>query len=97
MLKKSLPKDLKIDKTKVITYKCPFNGVSQIYDYKKKTTRIIFGPDLVTLLPDEQFTISFLSGKTPKVPGQVRTLSILKGPTFSTDIVIVETADHARL
>ncbi len=49
------------------------------------------------LTPDEQFTVSVLSGSTPKVPGKVRTLNIYQGPTYSTDMVVVETSDHARL
>jgi len=68
-LTKNLPKEIKINKKHVITYKCPFNGISQVYDYKSKKSRVVFGPDLVMLQPDEQFTISYLSGKTPKVPG----------------------------
>jgi hypothetical protein len=29
----------------------------QIYDYKKKKSRILFGPDLVILGPSEEFTL----------------------------------------
>jgi major vault protein len=47
--------------------------------------------------PDEQFTILSLSGGTPKVPKQLNVLALLLGPRFSTDVVVVETADHARL
>lgn len=38
-----------------------------------------------------------LSGKTPKVPDIVQTLYVKLGPNFSTDEIIVETTDHARL
>jgi major vault protein len=38
-----------------------------------------------------------LSGQTPKVPKQINIISMLLGPRFSTDVVVVETADHARL
>jgi len=82
---------------KLVTYKCPFNAAVQVYDYKKRSSRVIIGPALVVLGPDEQFTVSYLSGKTPKVPGRVRTLHLLLGPVFSTDVVEVETSDHARL
>eukprot|EP01022_Parablepharisma_sp_SALTPOND_P019222 TRINITY_DN324_c0_g1_i2.p2 TRINITY_DN324_c0_g1~~TRINITY_DN324_c0_g1_i2.p2 ORF type:complete len:830 (+),score=104.58 TRINITY_DN324_c0_g1_i2:3705-6194(+) len=82
---------------KLVTYKCPFNAAVQVYDYKEKKSRVVFGPNLVALLPDEQFTVTYLSGKTPKVPGRVKTLHLLLGPAFSTDVVEVDTSDHARL
>jgi major vault protein len=47
--------------------------------------------------PDESFTLNRLSGKTPKTPGVVKTLNIRLGPDFSSDIVEVDTADHAKL
>jgi len=47
--------------------------------------------------PDEQFTIISLSGDQPKRPHVIKALSLLLGPDFMTDIVIVETSDHARL
>jgi len=49
------------------------------------------------LQPDEQFTVTSLSGKTPKIQGVIKTLYIMMGPDFSTDIVKVETSDHAPL
>jgi len=58
---------------------------------------VIYGPDLIMLGPDEQFTVLSLSGNTPKVPKQLNVLALLLGPRFSTDVVVVETADHARL
>jgi major vault protein len=85
------------EKHKLVSFKCPFNAAVQVYDYRKKISRVEFGPKLVSLEPDEQFTMSSLSGSTPKVPGKIKTLYILLGPTFSTDIVKVETSDHARL
>ena len=82
----------------LVAFKVPYNNVVQIYDYKSKKARVSFGPDLVMLNPDEQFTVNYLSGGTPKVPGKVRSLYISLGPTFSTDkIDSVETSDHARL
>jgi major vault protein len=47
--------------------------------------------------PDEQFTIVSLSGDTPKKPHVLKILALQLGPRFSTDVVVVETADHARL
>jgi major vault protein len=38
-----------------------------------------------------------LSGGKPKRPGVIETVSVLLGPDFSTDIVIVESSDHASL
>ncbi len=82
----------------VVTFRVAYNNVVQIYDYKMKKSRVVFGPDLVMLNPDEQFTVNYLSGGTPKVPGRVKSLYISLGPTFSTDkIDQVETSDHARL
>lgn len=44
------------DLTRVITFRTPHNSAVQIYDYKSKTARVVLGPDLVMLGPDEQFT-----------------------------------------
>lgn len=85
------------DKRKVITYKCPFNQAVQVYDYKKKQSRVVLGPELVLLAPDEQFTVSVLSGGKPKKPGVIKTISVQLGPDFTTDILVVETSDHTRL
>jgi len=47
--------------------------------------------------PDEHFTVISLSGEQPKRPNVIKSLGLLLGPDFMTDVVIVETADHARL
>jgi len=57
----------------------------------------VFGPELVMLGPDEQFTLLSLSGGKPKQPNQIKSLCLLLGPDFCTDIITIETADHARL
>eukprot|EP00300_Choanocystis_sp_HF-7_P012318 c17840_g2_i1.p1 GENE.c17840_g2_i1~~c17840_g2_i1.p1 ORF type:complete len:848 (+),score=234.53 c17840_g2_i1:27-2546(+) len=85
------------DKTRVVTFRVPHNAAVQIYDFKAKRARIVFGPELVMLGPDEQFTQISLSGGKPKKPNQIRSLVLLLGPDFMTDIVTVETSDHARL
>ncbi len=85
------------DKTRVVTYRVPHNAAVQIYDYKEKKARVVFGPELVMLGPDEQFTQLSLSGGKPKRPNVIRSLCLLLGPDFCTDIITVETADHARL
>jgi major vault protein len=85
------------DKSKVVAYRVPHNACVQIYDYKSKKARIIFGPELVMLGPDEQFTTLNLSGEKPKVPNKIRSICLLLGPEFSSDIVTIESSDHARL
>ncbi|KAK7478267.1 hypothetical protein BaRGS_00011281 [Batillaria attramentaria] len=85
------------DKTRVVSFRVPHNAAVQIYDYKEKKARVIFGPELVMLGPDEQFTLLSLSGGKPKKPNQIKALCLLLGPDFCTDIITVETADHARL
>jgi len=85
------------DKTRVVTFRAPHNSAVQIYDYKEKRSRVVFGPELVMLGPDEHFTVVSLSGDKPKRPHVIKALAMLLGPDFMTDIVIVETADHARL
>jgi len=85
------------DKTRVIAYKVPHNGATQVYDYKSRTSRVVFGPNLVLLGPDEQFTPVSLSGGKPKKPDMISSLHLMLGPDFMTDEIMVETADHARL
>jgi major vault protein len=85
------------DKTRVVTYRAPHNSAVQIYDYKNKQSRVVFGPELIMLGPDEHFSILSLSGDKPKRPHVIKALALMLGPDFMTDIVIVETADHARL
>lgn len=85
------------DKTRVVNFRVPHNAAVQIYDYKEKKARVIFGPELVMLGPDEQFTQLSLSGGKPKKPNMIKSLCLLLGPDFCTDIIVVETADHARL
>lgn len=90
-------KTTKRDKSKLVTYRVPHNACVQIYDYKAKKARIVFGPELVMLGPDEQFTLLSLSGSVPKKANQIQTLCLLLGPDFFTDVIVIETADHARL
>lgn len=81
----------------VVTYKCPFNACVQVFNYKHKASRIVFGPDLVTLGPDETITVNVLSGGKPKCPGRIKSLYIALGPDFTSDIIEVETSDHCRM
>ena len=85
------------DKTKAVVFHVPQNAAVQIHDYKERTARTVFGPDLVMLGPDEEFTVLSLSGGKPKRPHVIKALALLLGPDFMTDLFTVETSDHARL
>lgn len=85
------------DKTRVIVYRCPGNTAVQVYDYLRKAARVIFGPDLVVLGPHENFNVLSLSAGKPKKPNTLKTICLMLGPDFITDIIEVETSDHARL
>lgn len=43
----------KRNKSRLVTYRCPYNSAVQVYDYKRKQSRVVFGPSLVKLEPDE--------------------------------------------
>ncbi|XP_076997381.1 major vault protein [Tamandua tetradactyla] len=92
-LQPSVPRN----KTRVVSYRVPHNAAVQVYDYREKRARVVFGPELVSLGPEEQFTVLSLSAGRPKRPHARRTLCLLLGPDFFTDVITVETADHARL
>lgn len=85
------------DKTRAVTFNVPQNSVVQIHDYKARVARTVFGPDLVMLEPEEEFTVLSLSGGKPKRGNVIQALALLLGPDFMTDIFTVETSDHARL
>ncbi|XP_076853066.1 major vault protein [Brachyhypopomus gauderio] len=85
------------DKTRVVSFRVPHNAAVQVYDYREKKARVVFGPDLVMLGPDEQFTVLSLSGDKPKRANVIKAICLLLGPDFCTDIITIETADHARL
>ena len=85
------------DMTRAVRFNIPHNAAVQIYDFAGKEPRIVFGPDLVMLRPDESFTVLSLSGDKPKRPHVIKSLQLQLGPAFMTDLVTVETSDHARL
>lgn len=87
----------KRNKTRVVKYRCPHNSAVQVYDHKNKTSRVIFGPDLAVLGPHENFNVLSLSAGKPKKNNALKSLAVLLGPDFITDIIEVETLDHARL
>merc|ERR1712063_172884 len=88
---------VKRDPSRVVSLRVPRNSAVQIYDYINKKSRTIFGPELVMLFPDEHFTVLSLSGGKPKRPHVIKDLCLQLGPDFMTDIITVETSDHARL
>lgn len=85
------------DFSRVVTFKVPHNAAVQIYNFQDKRSRVEFGPTLAMLGPEEQFTKLSLSGGRPKRPNMIKTLCLMLGPDFFTDVIVVETADHARL
>eukprot|EP00755_Sulcionema_specki_P032053 Sspe_Gene.2156::Locus_713_Transcript_2_3_Confidence_0.600_Length_2897::g.2156::m.2156/K17266/MVP; major vault protein len=85
------------DRTRAVRFNISHGSVVQIYDYAAKKPRIVFGPDLVMLQPDESFTVLSLSGDKPKRPNVIKALHLQMGPEFMTDHIHVETSDHARL
>ena len=54
-----------------------------------KVTQCVFVQ--VMLGPDEQFTQLSLSGGKPKKGNMIRSIALLLGPDFASDIIIVET------
>ncbi|XP_077413483.1 major vault protein isoform X2 [Vanacampus margaritifer] len=98
--RRNLSEDLGVaprDKTLVVSFRVPHNAAVQVYDYRAKRARVVFGPERVMLGPDEQFTVLSLSGDRPKRSNVIKAVCLLLGPDFFTDIITIETADHARL
>mmetsp|Transcript_21575 Transcript_21575/g.35737 ORF Transcript_21575/g.35737 Transcript_21575/m.35737 type:complete len:890 (+) Transcript_21575:109-2778(+) len=85
------------DRTRVVTYHVPANAAAQIYNYKERKAKVTIGPEIVMLGPDDMFTVLSLSGGKPKTPNSIRSVALLLGPDFMTDIIVVETGDHTRL
>ena len=81
----------------MITFRVHHNAAVQIYDYKEKTACVVFGPELVMLRSDERFTQLSLSDSKPKRPNVIKTLCLLLGPDFCTNIITIETADRTCL
>ncbi|KNC52392.1 major vault protein [Thecamonas trahens ATCC 50062] len=85
------------EKWRVVTYRVPHNAAVQIFDYKTKDARVVFGPELVLLQPNEHLTVFSLSGGRPKQSNAIKSLLLYLGPDFMIDVIVVETSDHARL
>jgi len=92
-----LPKNYKRIKTNAVRFKAPHNSAVQIFDYKTKQKRVVFGPELIMLEPFEELTVLRLSGGMPKEEDCIRNVALLLGPDFMTDLIEVETSDHAKL
>ena len=75
------------DPTRVVTFEVPHNAAMQVYDYSSTLSRILFGPTLVMLNPEEQFTVIKLSGDVPKRVKAISTLCLQLGPDFMRDQV----------
>lgn len=90
-------KDFKRVKHEVITYPLGENMATQLYDFKTKKSKVIFGPKLIMLEPEQTISVQSLSGGRPKIENAIKGFSMRLGPDFMTDQVIVETADHAVL
>lgn len=84
-------------KHEVMTCNISHNKACQLFDFKTNESKVVFGPDLVMLEPEQIFTIISLSGGKPKVENAIRSFSLALGPDFMTDLVTVETSDHAVL
>ncbi|XP_071828594.1 major vault protein-like [Apostichopus japonicus] len=85
------------NKTRVIRYRCPHNTAVQVYKYQEKVGRVVFGPDMAILGPHEDFNVLSLSAGKPKKENALQTICLMLGPDYITDIIEVETSDHARL
>lgn len=90
-------KGYKRDRTRVVTYRVPHNYAAQLYDFKLKSGRVVFGPSLLMLGPYEQFTLLSLSAGRPKKENAMKCLTLHLGPSVMFDVVDIETSDHARL
>ncbi|GET93255.1 hypothetical protein, conserved [Leishmania tarentolae] len=92
---------------RAVSYHIPYRSVTQLHNYKTQMTRIVFGPDRVLLEPDEAITVVSLSGSPwdpakptkcmPKQTNYITALHLFLGPSNMTDVVHVETRDHAQL
>jgi len=85
------------DKSRIVTYRVPPNAAVQVYDHRKQDSRVVFGPNLVVLEPSEDFNVLNLSAGKPKKENALKSLAIMLGPDYITDVIEVETLDHARL
>ncbi len=94
-IKRASPKSR--DRTQAVTFKAARGTAVQLYNFRDKKSRIVFGPELIMLGPYEDISVLSLSGGFPIQEGFVRSLSLELGPSQIRDQIIVETVDHAKL
>lgn len=82
---------------RVVSFQVPSSSAVQAFDYKTLKSRVVFGPEMVLLQPNETFTVLNLSAGFPKEPKCKPAVSLFLGPDFINDSVVVETGDHASL
>lgn len=80
-----------------VTYPVGENEAVCLFDYKFNTQRVVFGPELVILQPNEEFKVMNLSGGVPKKENVEHRISLLLGQTTFDDEIVVVTQDHAAL
>jgi major vault protein len=85
------------NKSEIVTYPVNDNSVVQIYDFKTKTNRVVFGPEMVLLQPSEEFTVLKLSGDVPKRENVDQVIALPLGQANFEDEIAVETNDHASI
>ena len=85
------------EKHRLITFQSPDGSAVQVFDYKEMKARVVFGPEEIKLGPYEEFTVVYLSGGRPKLENQIQNIGLRLGPENMSDIIEVETRDHARL
>jgi len=78
-LKQKLPKER--DKTKAVTFRASQGTAVQLFNYKEKVNRIVFGPELIMLEPYEDISVLSLSGGYPVQEGQLKCLCLELGPS----------------
>lgn len=84
-------------KHEIVTYPVGDNSLVQIYDFKTKSNRVVFGPEMVLLQPSEEFTVLRLSGDIPKRENQEQVIMLPLGQVNFEDEIAVETNDHASI
>ena len=96
-LNNNAKRQLKRVKWKSISLYVNRDEAVQMHDYRSNNVRVLIGPAYARLDPYEQFTRLCLSGGTPKQPGVIHTLKLKLSPTSTSDLIVVETADHISL
>lgn len=81
----------------VVSVNVEQNTLVLLQNINDGTSRVVAGPATVHLGPYEEFASIVLSGGRPKQPDQIHTLSLFLGPDYMSDVIEVETLDHARL